>query len=70
MTARNDMAPITDIVVKLVGEDGNAFAILARVSDALRRGGRSDLIKPFLAEARSGDYRNLLRTCCRYCVCE
>lgn len=27
-----------DIVVKLTGEDGNVFAIIGRVSQALRRG--------------------------------
>lgn len=61
---------VTGIVVKLVGENGNAFAILARVSEALRRGGRVDQIEPFLAEARSGDCLHLFQTCCRYCVCE
>ncbi len=53
-----------DIQVRLVGEDGNAFAILGRVSKALKRAGvdRSDIDK-FMAEAMSGDYNHLLRTC-------
>ena len=53
-----------DIQVRLVGEDGNAFAILGRVSKALKRAGvdRSDIDK-FKAEAMSGDYNHLLRTC-------
>ena len=53
-----------DIKVRLVGEDGNAFAILGRVSKALKRAGvdRSDIDK-FMAEAKSGDYNHLLRTC-------
>ena len=53
-----------DIQVRLVGEDGNAFAILGRVSKALKRAGvdRSDIDK-FMAEAKSGDYNHLLRTC-------
>lgn len=68
--AGSEIEPITDIVVKLVGKEGNAFAILARIAAALRRGGRADLVECFLVEARSSDYRHLLRTCCRYCVCE
>ena len=53
-----------DIQVRLVGEDGNAFAILGRVSKALKRAGvdRSDIDK-FMAEAMNGDYNHLLRTC-------
>ena len=53
-----------DIKVRLVGEDGNAFAILGRVSKALKHAGvdRSDIDK-FMAEAMSGDYNHLLRTC-------
>ena len=48
MNEKNDIpprptGPKTSIRVKLVGEDGNAFAILARVRSALRRGGRADL---------------------------
>lgn len=53
----------TGIEVKLVGEDGNAFAILGRVSKALRRGKCSeDFIKAFMKEATSGDYNHLLQT--------
>lgn len=58
--------PITDITVRLAGEDGNAFAILARVRRALREGGRSDLIPEFTKEATSGDYDHLLQTCMKY----
>ncbi len=36
--------PKTDIHVRLVGEDGNIFFILGRVREALRRGGRPDLV--------------------------
>ena len=31
MTNSNDNTPLTNAVVKLIGEDGNAFAILGRV---------------------------------------
>lgn len=50
--------------VKLIGRDGNAFAILGSVSTALRKAGATpDEIKQFQAEATSGDYNNLLATC-------
>lgn len=48
--------------VTLVGEDGNAFAIMGRVQRALRRAGYTDEeIAQFSKAARSGDYDNLLR---------
>lgn len=50
-----------EVRVELVGQDGNAFAILGRVSKALRREGIDP--KPFVAEAMSGDYDHLLQTC-------
>jgi len=56
-----------EITVQLVGEDGNAFSILGRVTRALRRGGATiDDINEFQREATSGDYDNLLRTVCKY----
>lgn len=51
-----------NITVHLIGEDGNAYAILGRVADALERNGHADEVEAFLAEAKSGDYDNLLRT--------
>ena len=62
--------PLTAITVQLTGHDGNAFAVLGRVREALRRGGRSDLIEPFTAEATGGDYDHLLQTCHRYVHCD
>ncbi len=56
----------TKIRVELVGHDGNAFAIIGRVSQALRRGGHSELVKEFQEEAMSGDYNHLLQTCMKY----
>ena len=58
----------TGIKVKLVGEDGNAFVILGKVKDALRRGGQpKEFIDAFLKEAMSGDYDHLLCTCMDVC---
>jgi hypothetical protein len=51
------------IDVSLVGRDGNAFAILGAVGNALRAAGVSqDQINDFYTEARQGDYDHLLRT--------
>lgn len=50
------------IMIKLVGEDGNAFAILARVDVALRRANISKEIRElFKKEATSKDYNHLLQ---------
>lgn len=53
--------------VKLVGEDGNAFAIMGRVGKALRRAGYTqEEIDEYQNEATSGDYDNLLRVTMEY----
>ena len=62
--------PITNLKLKLVGEDGNAFMIMGRARQLLRRNGRADLIEQFTKECTSGSYENLLATCARYFVCE
>jgi hypothetical protein len=52
-----------EVTVKLVGTDGNAFAILAAVSRAMRRAGiEKTQINEFVDEATSGDYDHLLQT--------
>ena len=62
--------PSTNLKRKRVGEDGNAFMIMARARQLLRRNGRADLIERFTRECTSGDYDNLLATCARYFDCE
>jgi len=53
--------------VKLNGTDGNAFALMGKVSQALERAGASkEHIKAFREEAMSGDYNHLLATCCKF----
>ena len=53
----------TGIRVRLTGRDGNAFAVLGRVRQALKRGGQSaEFIEAFTAKATSGDYYHLLAT--------
>jgi len=56
-----------NVKVKLVGHDGNAFAILDRVRKAMRKAGcTSDQIKEFVDEATNSDYSNVLATCTKY----
>jgi hypothetical protein len=56
----------TKVQVKLVGEDGNAFAILGRVSKALRRSGQPEAAKEYMAHATAGDYDHLLQVTMEY----
>lgn len=58
--------PKTDIHVKLIGEDGNAFFILGKVKKALEQAGHKDLAAQYMKEATSGDYDNLLRVTMEY----
>jgi len=56
-----------DIEVKLIGEDGNAFAIMGRVQRALKQNGvPQEEINEYLDESKSGDYDNLLVTATRW----
>ena len=53
--------------VKLVGTDGNAFAILGKVTGALRRAGHTpEEVKQFQDEATAGDYDHVLQTCMKW----
>lgn len=59
----NTTVKYPNIEVELIGQSGNAFAILGAVSKALRRGGvPKDEIDAFMAEATSGDYDHVLAT--------
>lgn len=49
--------------VRLVGADGNAFAILGRTRRALQQGGVSqDVVNRFIKDAMSSNYDHLLQT--------
>jgi len=53
--------------VKLLGEDGNAFAIMGKVSRVLRKAGFGDeTVGRYKKEAMSGNYDNLLRVTMKY----
>jgi hypothetical protein len=61
------MQPKYPITVQLTGNDGNAFAIMASVSRALKdHGVDPEEVSTFTQEAMSGDYDNLLRTAMRW----
>ena len=56
-----------DVRVRLVGEDGNAFAIIGRIRAALRRAGvPASEIEDFTAQATAGNYDDLLMTCMKW----
>ena len=55
------------VKVELVGQDGNAFSIMGRVSRAMRRAGLTqEQIKEYTDEATAGDYDHLLQTTMRF----
>ena len=60
----------TNVRVKLVGEDGNAFAILGRVKRALVKAGHKELAEQYLKEATAGDYDHLLQVSLEYVECD
>lgn len=55
------------VKVKLVGEEGNAFSILSRVVEAMKKANWSkEEISQYQKEAIVGDYYNLLRVTMKY----
>lgn len=56
-----------DITVNLSNRDGNAMAVMAAVTQALRQAGVSEEERnAYFKEATSGDYDNLLATTLRW----
>lgn len=56
-----------NVQVQLSGRDGNAVAIIGRVTSALVQAGVSrDVISLYVEEATSGDYENVLATTDRW----
>ena len=56
-----------EVEVQLVGQDGNAFAIMGRVMGALKKAGvPKDEIDAYYKESTAGDYDHLLRTACEW----
>lgn len=56
-----------NIKVKLIGQDGNAFAIIGSVRAAMKKAKVPiETITTFSSEAMSGDYNHLLQTVMKY----
>jgi hypothetical protein len=65
------MPKYPQVKVDLVGQDGNAFAILGRCISAAKKAGLSpDQIEEFRVQAMSGDYSHLLATCMNFFDCD
>ena len=61
------VAPKVMPTVKLVGEDGNGFAIMGRVIKALQRAGADkEYTDKYMDESMSGDYDHLLGVAMEY----
>jgi hypothetical protein len=57
--------------VKLIGQDGNAFAIMGRTARAMRDGGCSDVdVAAYLEAATSGNYDNMIAVTFATVVCD
>jgi hypothetical protein len=69
VTSNEDLVPGGDRtptaerpVLTLIGQDGNAFAVLGKARRTLRQAGRGDEWAGFVSEATSGNYDHLLAT--------
>jgi len=59
--------PSSKPTVKLIGQDGNAFAIMGRIKQALKGAGADkEYIDKYISEATSGDYNHLLAVSMEY----
>ncbi len=59
--------PSTKPTVKLIGQNGNAFAIMGNIKRALKRAGADkEYIDKYISEATSGDYNHLLAVSMEY----
>ncbi len=63
---RINKEPIVKPVVKLVGNDGNAYAIMGQVQRALIDIGQYDQVVRYMAEVTDRDYHHLLATTLDY----
>ena len=54
-------------ILELMGNDGNAFAVMGAVTSALRKAGRiNEEVHEYQSQAMSGDYNNLLAVSMRW----
>jgi len=55
--------PVTEVKVKLIGENANAYYIIGKVSQALRDAGYTErFVRHYQRKAMAGGYKNLLKT--------
>ena len=50
----------------LVGQDGNAYALMGYTANALKREGLGNLQDEMYAKATAGDYNHLIIVCSEY----
>ena len=50
----------------LVGQNGNAYALMGYTANVLKKEGLEDLKAAMFKEATSGDYYNLIAVCDKY----
>lgn len=65
----SEMTPIKhpEIVVKLIGENGNVFNILGLVQQGMKKAKLSrEEIDAFLKEATAGNYDDAIKTCMKW----
>lgn len=61
------MPKYPDVQIELAGQDGNAFFILGKCLQAMRKAGLSQQERDvFKAEATDGNYDHLLQTCIKW----
>ena len=59
--------PLAKPIVKLIGQDGNAFSIMGSVKQALKSAGSDkEYIDKYLSEATSGDFDHLIVVSMKY----
>ena len=64
---KKEKYPLTNVKVKLIGTDGNAFNLIGKTRSALRMAGYdNEFIERFTTEATSGNYMNLIATISKY----
>ena len=69
-TTSDSASALTDAVVQLTGEDGNAFGVIGRVRRAILSSNHPELSDDFMNDVMAGDYDHLLATCMRYVTVE
>jgi len=52
--------------VKLIGTNGSAFALMGKVSNALKKSGMKKEADEYFKEATSGNYNHLLQVTMKY----